>query len=102
MLFLVEMEVRIPHDVEAALVEELKAAEAKRAQELQRSGQWRHLWRVVGRYANVSIFDAGSHDELHAMLSGLPLFPYLDIRVTPLATHPSALPDGNSTTPGRP
>jgi muconolactone D-isomerase len=26
---------------------------------------------------------------LHALLSGLPLFPYMEIRVTPLATHPS-------------
>jgi muconolactone D-isomerase len=25
------------------------------------------------------------------MLSGLPLFPYMDIRVTPLARHPSAI-----------
>jgi muconolactone D-isomerase len=92
MLFLVEMEVRIPYDANPTLVEELKAAERERAQELQRSGRWRHLWRVVGRYANVSVFDVDSHDELHRLLSGLPLFPFLDIRVTPLATHPSALP----------
>ena len=48
----------------------------------QRDGRWPHLWRVAGRYANVSILDVGSVDELHELLSGLPLFPYLDIRVT--------------------
>jgi hypothetical protein len=32
-------------------------------------------------------------DRRHELLSELPLFPYLDIRVTSLATHPSAIPD---------
>ncbi|WAM54016.1 muconolactone Delta-isomerase family protein, partial [Vreelandella venusta] len=27
------------------------------SQELQRQGKWRHLWRIAGSYANVSIFD---------------------------------------------
>ena len=55
------------------------------------TGEWRHLWRVVGRYANVSVFDVDSHRRLHEILSTLPLGPYLDIDVTPLTTHPSAL-----------
>jgi muconolactone D-isomerase len=46
---------------------------------------------VVGRYANVSVFDVDSHRHLHEILSTLPLDPYLDIDVTPLITHPSAL-----------
>lgn len=46
---------------------------------------------MVGRYANVSIFNVDSHDELHQLLSSLPLFPYMDIRVTALARHPSAI-----------
>ncbi len=91
MLYLVTMEVQIPHDADPALVERLKAEERQRAQELQRSGEWRHLWRVVGRYANVSVFDVDSHQRLHEILSSLPLAPYLDIDVTPLTTHPSAL-----------
>ena len=61
------------------------------SQAAQRDGRWPHLWRVAGRYANVSILDVGSVDELHELLSGLPLFPYLDIRVTPLARHPNAI-----------
>jgi muconolactone D-isomerase len=31
------------------------------------------------------------NDELHALLSSLPLFPYMDIQVTALARHPSAI-----------
>ena len=30
-------------------------------------------------------------DELHQLLQGLPLFPFMKIHVTPLATHPSAI-----------
>jgi muconolactone D-isomerase len=91
MLFMVEMDVRLPHDMPGDAAEELRARERGVAQALQRDGRWRHLWRVAGRYANVSVFDVESPDELHELLSGLPLFPYMEIRVTPLARHPSAI-----------
>ena len=39
----------------------------------------------------MSVLDVASPDELHELLSGLPLFPYMDIRVTALARHPVAL-----------
>jgi muconolactone D-isomerase len=91
MLFLAEMEVRIPHDADPEHIARLQAEEKACAQRLQRSGEWRHLWRVAGRYANISILDVLTTDRLHELLSELPLFPYLDIRVTPLATHPSAI-----------
>ena len=91
MLYHVKMDVRPPHGIDPAEFDRLKAEEKARAQELQRSGKWVHLWRIAGQYANVSVFDVGSHDELHAILSALPLFPFMEIAVTPLARHPSAL-----------
>ena len=91
MLFHVRMEVRIPHDMPAEQANEIKAREKAVAQDIQRQGKWPHLWRVAGRYANISIFDVADADELHALLSSLPLFPFLDIQVTPLARHPSAI-----------
>ncbi|MBV9248807.1 MAG: muconolactone Delta-isomerase [Acetobacteraceae bacterium] len=91
MLYCVQMEVRVPHDVDPEHFEKLKAGEKARAQELQRAGKWPHLWRVAGRYANISVLDVADHDELHAILSSLPLFPFMDITVTPLARHPSAI-----------
>jgi muconolactone D-isomerase len=91
MLFLCEMEVRLPHDLPAERVQELKAREREYSQALQRDGRWPHLWRVAGRYANVSVLDVSSVDELHEVLSALPLFPYLDIHVTALARHPNAI-----------
>lgn len=93
MLFQVEMNVRLPHDLPAEKAEALKQTERARAEELQRAGAWRHLWRVAGRYANVSIFDVADPQELHDILSSLPLFPFMDMRITPLCRHPSSVHD---------
>lgn len=89
MLYHVRMDVRIPLDMDPEVKADLVAREKTYAQEVQRSGRWPHLWRIVGEYANVSIFDVESNDALHELLSGLPLFPHMDISVTPLAKHPS-------------
>ncbi|WP_203073448.1 muconolactone Delta-isomerase [Falsiroseomonas ponticola] len=91
MLYHVRMDVHVPRDMGAAEFDALKAAEKTRAEALQREGKWRHLWRIAGAYANYSVFDVTGHDELHAILSSLPLFPFMDISVTPLARHPSAI-----------
>lgn len=95
MLFQVEMDVRLPPDMAPEAAEELKRVERERAQRMQREGKWRHLWRVAGRYANVSIFDVESADELHALLSSLPLFPYMAMKVTALCRHPSSIHEGD-------
>jgi muconolactone D-isomerase len=89
MLFLVRMDVNLPADMPSEESAAIKSVEKAYSQDLQRQGKWRHIWRVVGEYSNYSVFDAESNDELHTMLSGLPLFPYMDISVTPLAKHPS-------------
>jgi muconolactone D-isomerase len=91
MLFLVNMVVNVPHTMPKAEWEALVATEKAYAQELQRTGQWAQLWRVVGQYANYSIFDVPGNDELHELLASLPLFPYMTITVTPLAEHPSRI-----------
>ncbi|MCZ4536881.1 muconolactone Delta-isomerase [Gordonia terrae] len=89
MHFLAQMEVTIPQDIDTEKLERLLTAERERAQELQRQGKWPQLWRVAGRYANVSVLDVESIDELHELLSSLPMFPFLDIKVTPMTRHPS-------------
>ena len=95
MLYCVQMDVRVPHDLDASRLDRLKADEKARALALQQQGKWVHLWRIAGRYANISIFDVADHDELHTILSTLPLFPFMEITVTPLAKHPSALESAN-------
>ena len=91
MLFLVRMDVNIPRDLPVEEANEIKAREKAYSQDLQRDGRWKSIWRVVGEYANYSILDVASNDELHQLLQGLPLFPFMKISVTPLAQHPSAI-----------
>jgi muconolactone D-isomerase len=89
MQFHVRMDVRLPAGMDPAERGALIEREKHYSQELQRAGKWPRIWRIVGEYANFSIFDVESNDELHRILSGLPLFAYMDVHVTPLAVHPS-------------
>ncbi|WP_338580903.1 muconolactone Delta-isomerase [Pseudomonas sp. MAG733B] len=91
MLFQVTMQIHIPHDADQEKIRNLSATEMKLAQNLQREGKWLHLWRVAGKWANVSIFDVDSNDELHEILSSLPLFPFMALEVTPLSKHPASI-----------
>lgn len=91
MLFKVEMTVNIPLDMPVATATEIKAKEKAYSQTLQQEGKWRHIWRVAGLYSNVSIFDVKDADELHEILMGLPLYPYMDIQVDALCRHPSSI-----------
>ena len=91
MLFHVRMDVRLPPDMPADRADLLKKEEKALAQRLQEQGQWRHLWRIAGQYANVSLFDVAGNEELHALLMSLPLYPYMQIEVMPLCRHPSSV-----------
>jgi muconolactone D-isomerase len=93
MLFQVQIIVRVPHNADMAKIGALSATEIERAKALQRAGKWLHIWRVAGKWANISIFDVDSIDELHEILSSLPLFPYMEIAVTALCRHPASIED---------
>ncbi|MDC0611150.1 muconolactone Delta-isomerase [Vibrio sp.] len=91
MLFKVEMMINIPDTLPQDEVNKIKATEKQYSQKLQSEGIWLHIWRVVGEYANVSIFDVKDNEHLHEVLTGLPLFPYMTFTITPLCSHPSAI-----------
>lgn len=91
MLYHVAIQLKVPADADPRWLGEIRRKESERSGELQRQRKMRHLWRIVGRQASVSVFDVDSHDELHQLLSSLPLYPYMDITVSALATHPSAI-----------
>ncbi|MEW9149396.1 muconolactone Delta-isomerase [Acinetobacter indicus] len=93
MLFHVRMDVNIPQDLPETQVNEIKAVEKAYSQELQRQGKWRHIWRITGQYSNISIFDVESNEELHNLLQGLPLYPFMKIEVMALNRHPSSIRD---------
>jgi muconolactone D-isomerase len=87
MEFLVNIEINWPPEGDPKLKEELFAAELIRGQELSREGKQRRLWRVPGRWANWVLWDVKDATELHAGISSLPLYPWMDVTVHPLAEH---------------
>ena len=95
MLFHVRMDVRIPHDADAARIDQLKAVEKARCRALMQQGKWRHLWRLSGHYANISIVDVADTQELHDLISTLPLFPFMTITVEPMCRHTSSIFDSD-------
>ena len=88
MEFLVRIEVRLPPDMPQAEREALLAAEAVRGRELIAEGLLVRIWRVPGRFANVSLYQAEDATAVHAAVSSLPLWPWMDVRVEALARHP--------------
>jgi muconolactone D-isomerase len=91
MLFHVQITIRVPPDEDPQKIKLLSAREGELAKELQHAGKWRHIWRVAGKWANVSIFDVADPDELHDILTSLPLYPYMDIEVEALCRHPASI-----------
>lgn len=89
MLYAVKMDVAIPPDLDSDTKADILSREKTYSQELQRGGEWVHIWRCAGQYSNLSIFEVSGNERLHEILWQLPLFPYMTIEVTPLTQHPS-------------
>lgn len=91
MIFQVQITVRVPHDADKDAIRSLSETEIELARTLQREGKWLHIWRIAGKWANTSIFNVDDADELHDILSSLPLFPYMEIEVIALSRHPASI-----------
>jgi muconolactone D-isomerase len=89
MEFLVRQTNRMPSDAESqSLREQLRESERARAGELRASGMLLRLWRVPGTQDAIGLYQAADATELHDALASLPMFPWLEITIQPLATHP--------------
>ena len=89
MRFLVQIRVSLPARMPDPERSELLAAEVRRGRQLRDAGSIVSIWRIPGGpLRNVGIWDAADATELHALIASLPLFPYLETTVTPLAQHP--------------
>lgn len=88
MEFLVRCDTLLPDSLTGDELAQLKSRERARAMELRQEGTLKRLWRIPGRRSVVGLWDAGDATALHEALSSLPQFPWMDITVEPLATHP--------------
>lgn len=93
MVYVVEMDVKIPETWSEEKIADYLAREKVCSQGHQNSGKWVYLWRVAGKYSNISVLDVESPDELHRIISSLPLFPYMTLKITSICKHPNALKD---------
>ncbi|GAA4284916.1 muconolactone Delta-isomerase [Brevibacterium daeguense] len=91
MLYMTRMDVAFPPHLSAAQIADFQAREKEYSGNLQREGTIVGIWRIVGEYANHCLFDVPDNDTLHEVLSGFPMFPYMKIKVTPLAKHPNSI-----------
>jgi muconolactone D-isomerase len=73
----------MPDGERSALLER----ERTRGLELRDAGAIEDVWRVPGRLANVGIWRAETATALHAAITSLPVWPWTDVSVTPLADH---------------
>lgn len=89
MLFLARMDVEFPDNLTPEEVADFQAREKEYSGNLQKQGKMKGIWRVVGEYANYSIYDVATNDELHEVFQGFPMYKYMKIKVTPLAQHPN-------------
>lgn len=89
MLYMVESVIDRPGHISDDAWQSLVDAELEYGLEARRAGHLVDIWRISGRYAAFSVWDARDHDHLHEILSNLPLYPYVELKVTALATHPS-------------
>ena len=93
MEFLVQIQVDFPPEMPTEQLAEVTAREHIRGKELQADGTIVRIWRIPGRRANVGIWRAETADGIHEAITSLPAFPWLDARVTALATHHLEAPD---------
>jgi muconolactone D-isomerase len=92
MEFLVRIDVHLPPDMPADERTRLLELESARGRELIAEGTLARIWRIPGRQSNWSLYSAPDATAVHAAVTSLPLWPYMDVRVEPLAAHP--LEDG--------
>ena len=91
MVYVVEMDVNIPETWSEEKIADYVAREKETSQKWQKSGKWVYLWRVAGKYSNISVLEVDSPEEFHQIISSLPLFPYMKIKVTSITKHPNAV-----------
>ncbi len=98
MEFLINIKINWPAGMDAAVKEKISHEERAHAAELAKKGHLVRMWRVVGRRENWGLWRAKDATEMHAIISSLPVWPYMDVSATALARHPV---DPNPPEPGR-
>lgn len=87
-LFLVRISIDTG-DLDEAAVADLREAEGARSRELAAQGALIRVWRTPRGWSNVGLWAAHDEEDLMALLSTLPLRPYMTIEAEALSPHPN-------------
>jgi muconolactone D-isomerase len=93
MEFLVRTDLEVPPDMEPALLTDLRRQERAQAMNLRAQGVLKRLWRLPGRRGTLGLYEVSDATHLHAVLSALPLWAWMDVTIEALATHPQEASD---------
>ena len=100
MEFLVEFEITTPRGTPETEVEARENAEAMAAAAPVEQGHLLRVWKLAapnGQASVLSLYRADSSAQLDGLLEALPLYEWMQIKITPLEPHPN---DPNVQRPG--
>jgi muconolactone D-isomerase len=84
MRFVLEMQVRLPGDWPEEKRRAMVRTEQEAALAHMRDGHLRRVMRVPGQWGNISIWETESVEQLHEIISGMPAYPWMTVKVTPV------------------
>jgi muconolactone delta-isomerase len=87
--FLTTFTLTIPAGTPGQAVEDTKAREAQRTQELARQGHLLRLWTLPGQGRALGLWQAPDTAGMQAIMTSLPLYAWMSVQTTPLTPHPS-------------
>jgi muconolactone delta-isomerase len=92
MEFLVEFEMKVPDGVPQSEVSKREQAEASATAKLAADGPLLRVWQRLdapGSAALLGLYRADNQARLDDLLRGLPLYPWMNVEITPLRPHPN-------------
>jgi muconolactone delta-isomerase len=95
--FLTTFTVTIPPGTSGQAVAGAEAREARRAHELAGQGHLERLWALPGQGRTLGLWRAQDLARMQAIVTSLPLDPWMTTEITPLTPHPSDPADGQVT-----
>lgn len=88
MEFLINISFQWDADVPEEERQRLRIEERAHAAKLAEKGHLLRMWRVPGRRENWGLWRAKDATEMHEILTTLPIWPWMNVNVMPLADHP--------------
>jgi muconolactone delta-isomerase len=87
--FLTTFTIAFPEGTPDQVVADTEAREAQRAKELTGQGHLLRLWLLPGQSSALGLWRARDPAQMQAILTSLPLDPWMTVETTPLTPHPS-------------